>query len=208
MSRFIFIFLVGLMPLAAEDARIPGGLSPDGKFEILVRDQTANPNNPEDHEFVLVEVSTKQVLIQIAPGGYAHSLRLEIDSGNLEYPNCGALWSPNSTAFAFNLRGTKRSRSTVVFVQKNGVFQKLELKEQLPSISKELGISGGDRCYFADPARWPNESTLVLKLSGDCVLPSLPREVAGRWFEYEATIDLTNTNPPSIKRLSLKDHNG
>lgn len=208
MIRLGSIFLLCVLPLAAEEARIPGGLSPDEKFEIVVSDEMAKPEHASDHEFVLRDILSKKKLMAVSGAGYAHSLRQEIDSENLQHPNCAVLWNPSSTAFAFNLRDTKRSRSTSVFVLRDGAFKQVLLKDAFPLIAKELGIAGVDRCYFEDPLRWEGKMSLIFRSSGDCVLPNLPHEEAGRWFEYEATFDLTNTKPPTIKRLSLKEHNG
>lgn len=208
MFRLGSIFLLCVLPLAAEEARISGGLSPDGKFEIIVSDEIAKPEYASDHEFVLRDTQSKKKLMKISDAGYAHSIRQEIDSESLQHLNCAVLWNPSSTAFAFNLRDSKRSRSTSLFVLRDGSFKQVLLKDAFHLITKELGIAAVNRCYFEDPLRWEGKTTLILQSSGDCVLPNLPSDEAGRWFEYEVTFDLTDTKPPSIKRLSLKDHNG
>lgn len=208
MLKFSAIFLSLLLPLAAEEARVPGGLSPDGKLEIIVSDGVANPDYRADHEFVLRDTVTKKKMLRVSAGGYAHSLKQEVDSGSAQHPNCSVLWNPNSTAFAFNLRDTKRSRSTSVFMLRSSMFGQVSHGDALPLITKELGVPGVDRCFFEDPLRWEAETRLVFRVSGDCVLPQIPRAEAGRWFEYEARFDLTQDKPLSIKRLVLKDHNG
>ena len=207
MLKFSSIFLSCLLPLAAEEARIPGGLSADGKYEVVVSDKSTSPDDSTDHEFVLRDnVSKKRILI-VSAAVYAQSLKLEVDSEHLQQPNCAVLWNPSSTAFAFNLRDTKRTRSTSVFVFRRGAFEQMVHKDAFPLIAKELGISGVERCSFEDPLRWDDETTLILRSSGDCVLPNSQTD-EGRWFEYEVTSDLTNAKPLSIKRLMLKVHNG
>jgi len=208
MIKFWSIFLLFSWQLAAEEVCVPGGLSPDAKLEIVVTDEVTHPDVPYDHEFVLRDCVTRKTILWVSGGGYAHSLKQEIDSASLEHPNCSALWNPDSTAFAFNIRDSKRARSTFVFMLRNGVFEQVRHEELLPLIVKELGVSGVNRCCFQDPLRWESGTSLVLRVSGDCILPQVLQNEAGRWFEYEARLDLTQAKSLSIKRVALKDHNG
>lgn len=207
MLRPVAILFLCFACLEAEEATIPGGLSPDGKLGIVVRDKAATPEDSTTYEFVLCESQKRDMLAFISAAGYPHSLRLVLDS-EYQAAGCGALWNPTSTAVAFSLRDTKRSRSTTVFTSKNKVFERARLPDAFSLIKKELGITEVNRCYYESPLRWESASVLVLLVTGDCVLPGLPRSEAGRWFEYEVTIDLKGKAQPILKRVALKDHNG
>jgi hypothetical protein len=183
--------------LDAAEVVVAGGKSPDGKFEVMLSERAEPPAC-----FVRCTRSHAS-LSNDYYGGYAFRL-----SAAANESNTSSLWNGSSTMVAIKQRGTKWSSEVTLLRLTNDRFVEIKLPELYPAVLKEIGVATIYRRAFTSPLRWINGSTLVLKLEGDCDLPGLKPEESRRWFEYEAIIDLANTNSPSIKRLALKDHNG
>jgi hypothetical protein len=201
---------VGPCRLLADDARVAGGLSPNGKFEVVAVG-IGDPKTREfTYEFQLRDAASKKALLKVCDPGYAEDLEAAVGPMNSEIGtlNSSVLWNSSSGAFAFNLRDSRRSRDTFVFVLKDGSWTTLLQEDPFPEVFKDLGVKEGNRCGFIDPLRWEKKEILVMKVSGDCSLPNLPTEVAGRWFEYEVKYRLSDPGTCAIKRTCLKDHNG
>lgn len=109
---------------------------------------------------------------------------------------------------AIKQRGTKWSTEVTLLKLAGDKFIEIKLPDLYPAVFKDIGVATNYRRAFTSPLRWINDSTLILKLEGDCDLPGLKSAESRRWFEYEVTINLFNTNSPTIKRLALKDHSG
>jgi hypothetical protein len=202
--RFTFVlatFVALAGTLCAGEARVFGGLSPDGKLEIVAVESKDTTTPEISFEFILREVASKKLLTKVSSPGYASGLRAAVD--NEFAKNSAVLWHPASSAFAFNLRDTKRSRSTVVFAFAAGFWSSVDFKDPFPAVFKNLGIKEVDRCAFLDPLRWDTGDAIVMQASGDCMEP-----LRGRWFEYEVRYRLSEPGNVEIKQASLKDHNG
>ncbi|MDZ4401653.1 MAG: hypothetical protein U1A53_03270 [Prosthecobacter sp.] len=172
--------------------------SPDDRFEVvLAHDGEGLP------AIQLRDAKTKTILGDQITGGYGLNLEAVADEFNT-----AAVWSPDSKQVLLKQRGTKWSTEVTLLRFDKGSFVEIKLPDLYPVVLKNIGVSSIYRRAFTSPLRWVNDSTVVLKLEGDCDLPGLKPEESRRWFEYEAIIDLTNTKQPVIKRLALKDHNG
>lgn len=201
MKRFAFsLSLLVLLhsSLGAAEAPIIDGKSPDGRFEVILID--GGEGFPAAS---IRDAKTKATLAGFIGGGYGNSLEVLSEEFNSK-----AAWNPDSTKVLVKTRGTKWSTEIGLFQLIGGKFVEQKLPDLYPAVLKDIGVSSIYRRAFTSPLRWVNDSTIVLKLEGDCDLPGLKPEESRRWFEYEAIIDLANINSPSIKRLALKDHNG
>lgn len=176
---------------------VVGGKSPDGKYEVVLSERAEPP------ACFVRSTSSRSSLSDDYYGGYAFRLNAAI-----EVFNTSSLWNKSSTLVAIKLRGTKWSTGVTLLKLASDKFVEIKLPDFHPAVLKDIGVATIYRRAFTSPLRWINDSALVLKLEGDCDLPGLKPEESRRWFEYEATIDLSYTNSPSIKRLALKDHNG
>jgi hypothetical protein len=207
---FLGTLSMATQDMVASDARVSGGLSPDGKMEVVAV-ALKDPATPEiTYEFALREVATKKVLTKIDAPIYAGTLQAAVGPMNEELgtKNSSVLWQPSSQAFAFNVRDSKRSRLTQVFALEAKSWKEVPLKDPSPEVFKDLGVTETDRCTLLDPLRWNADGTIVLMASGDCSLPNLPVGEQGRWFEYQVLYRLSDPDNCTIKQISLKDHNG
>lgn len=184
--------------LGAAEALIVGGKSPDGRFEVVLEDGgTGYP------AALIRNTQSKSILSDSIGGGYGNSVQVLSEEFNSK-----AAWSPDSTKVLIKTRGTKWSTNLALLQLRNGKFVEAELPDFYPAVLKDIGVASIYRRAFTSPLRWSDNSTVMLKLEGDCDLPSLKPEESRRWFEYEVTVDLAGKTKPVIKRLALKEHNG
>jgi hypothetical protein len=199
-SVVIASLLVIVNSLRGAEARLPGGLSPDGKLEVVATEKKNVEDFEPQYEFILRSSKAKKQILKVSDAGYARSLYVAVDN---EYAvSSRVLWNADSTAFAFYLRDGKHSGSTIAFALRDSGWKEIPLKDPFPQIFEESGIKEVNRSAFINPLRWEGKNTLVLESSGDCALPDR------RWFEYEVKYDLFTPEKFSIKRTVLRDKNG
>ena len=174
-ALFFFAFLQST--LLADDsahATASGGLSPDGRYEVLIyQDDSLQPSN---YFYGVFDARRTRLLAKLSTDGgfcdYAGALKTSV-----------VVWNPTSTEFALLDHGTRHSMDLYVYRVASTHAVAISLPDYL---GEALGRVGAKSCYATSvvgPIKW-NETSL------DCHLIFDASTEQGRSGFYETTFTL------------------
>lgn len=166
-----FALLLALLPISAlADVESSLGKSPDGRFELIL-----TASSEKDYGRVIVRDLKSHTSTETDSGqGYGY-----FPSGDVD-----AVWKASSDAFAVNMRGTKRTWHTDVYIREGDAWEKLEFPPYVANILGRQGVFKGGRSFHEafGGFQGDNRFTLFSHIEPD-------------WLQQEQAAQATNWKP-------------
>jgi|LakMenEpi03Aug12_release.lakeMendotaPanAssembly.Ray.scaffolds.fasta_scaffold206648_2 hypothetical protein len=145
----LLVIIAALIPftLRAEVSRSLGK-SPNGSFELFLVTESA-----EDLGMVVVKnLKSGKTAETETSQGY----------GTFENSDVEATWKSTSDAFAVEVRGTKRTRNTDVYILNGDAWEKLAFPPYVANILGRQGVFKGGRNLYEEFGEFEGESRFVI----------------------------------------------
>ncbi len=199
MSFTILLVIAALLSSAwaREPIDLANSHSPNGTFSIRI-----TPSEDPDVLATLevVNVATKELVGSTDTGGYAHFPAVA------ENASTAVLWSPDSKHLAVMTRGTKRSTSLRLFEVAFTGLTEIPLPSSTARAFELLKAKESYRCVFQRPLEWSNDTTLVVRASGD--IEDLTGTKIPIWYEVDVTFNIQEKKITSAKIIETKPKEG
>lgn len=124
------------------------GKSPDGSFELFL--VTASDDD------------LGMVVVKNLKSGKTAKTETSQGYGTFENSDVEATWKSASDAFAVEVRGTKRTRNTDVYLLNGDIWEKLDFPPYVANILGRQGVFKGGRNLYEEFAEFEGESRFVL----------------------------------------------
>ncbi len=165
MRYLTFLFLLLVQPLRAEEFTIQDGVSPNGRYSILLV-RNAEPPDPDsgqgDFKAVFRNNETKSMQpLKVGPQFFCSF------EGAQEPVNSQAWWNSDSSLVALCFRTTRHSREPYVYSIHKGSIRRVPLPDYDAVIYGRLGVKPFNGHYVRCPTGWSDNHTLNLFSWGD-----------------------------------------